>query len=603
MATAMPVELTVRSESIQQAYTLYGADRFRVNRRYQRKLVWSVEEKARLVDSVLLALPIPLFLVAEISSEPDSPLEVIDGMQRLNAIFAFIEQEFSYNGDYFNLETLADTKDKLDAGVLKQKTPVMSRASSVAFANYSIALSVFRASDQGSIDEVFRRINSGGRRLSKQELRQAGTLSPLATMVRRIASTIRRDTSPGDTVPLRKMPLLSISSKNLEYGIPVNDIFWVKENILRRDDVRESLDEQTILDILIDCLIEPMRTSNGETRDSFYSFTPDPAEGETEESVMISARIDALGAENVERNFLAVYDIIRTVVESDPQTFSRIIGIAASGRGGRYFHALFLALWELMFVEAPPRKIADAEAAIDGLRGISNAASTTSGGDWGAGPKRQTVNAFKGILRPFTVETTAGDDYSQLASTTHLETIISNALVEQQPFDCKQGFFSLNPGTRAFDEGNFGKIVRTLTAMANIGPTSTSYLMVGIADDASDADRVKALDSVKVYEVRGFHLVGIEREVAQSQRPSMNDLWAWILQRISSHPDLTPAFAQQLARDARLAPYREHQIAVFKVSPQSEPVFFGDDLYDRVGSSTVQVAPGPAQFGVFARFK
>src|SRR5689334_9637275 len=58
-------ELSVQGESIQQLYSQFTQGRFLVNRRYQRKLVWSVEEKARLVDSVLNRLPIPLILLAE----------------------------------------------------------------------------------------------------------------------------------------------------------------------------------------------------------------------------------------------------------------------------------------------------------------------------------------------------------------------------------------------------------------------------------------------------------------------------------------------------------------------------------------------------------
>ncbi|WP_234427864.1 DUF262 domain-containing protein, partial [Streptomyces badius] len=156
--------MTVRSESIQQAYSAYRTELYRVNRRYQRKLVWSVEEKQRLVDSILKALPLPLFLVAEVSGGHDSPLELIDGMQRMNAIFSFIEQEFDFQGKYFDLDTLADTKALKDSGEIEQKQPLLDRAESVAFANYSLALSVFRAENQSSVDEVFRRINSGGRR-------------------------------------------------------------------------------------------------------------------------------------------------------------------------------------------------------------------------------------------------------------------------------------------------------------------------------------------------------------------------------------------------------------------------------------------------------
>ena len=58
-------ELTVQGQSLQSLYTQYSKDTFLVNRRYQRKLVWAVEEKERLVDSIAKNLPIPLILLAE----------------------------------------------------------------------------------------------------------------------------------------------------------------------------------------------------------------------------------------------------------------------------------------------------------------------------------------------------------------------------------------------------------------------------------------------------------------------------------------------------------------------------------------------------------
>jgi len=156
-------ELSVRTESIQSLYTRYRAHRFNVNRRYQRKLVWSVEEKWSLIDSILLSMPIPLFLVAETGIGADASFEVIDGMQRLNAMFSFLENEFPVQGSYFDLDALADTKSLKDQGSLEQKQPVLSRAASVAYSNYTVALSVYRSHDGAHVDEVFRRINSGGK--------------------------------------------------------------------------------------------------------------------------------------------------------------------------------------------------------------------------------------------------------------------------------------------------------------------------------------------------------------------------------------------------------------------------------------------------------
>ena len=95
MTEPSATELSVQGESLQRLYSQYKQGRFLVNRRYQRKLVWNVEEKERLIDSVIRRLPVPLILLAESPLEGVPKLEVIDGLQRLNAIFAFIENEYS----------------------------------------------------------------------------------------------------------------------------------------------------------------------------------------------------------------------------------------------------------------------------------------------------------------------------------------------------------------------------------------------------------------------------------------------------------------------------------------------------------------------------
>jgi uncharacterized protein with ParB-like and HNH nuclease domain len=58
-------ELSSEPKSIQSVYTWYREDRLYVNRRYQRKLVWTLEEKQKLIDSILKKYPIPAILIAE----------------------------------------------------------------------------------------------------------------------------------------------------------------------------------------------------------------------------------------------------------------------------------------------------------------------------------------------------------------------------------------------------------------------------------------------------------------------------------------------------------------------------------------------------------
>src|SRR3954469_17694859 len=101
--------VTPQGISIQAAYRWFRDGRLIVNRQYQRKLVWTIAEKERLIDSILLDYPLPLFLLAEKpndapgAGEDESIFEVIDGMQRLNAIFTFIENGFLYGGQCFDV--------------------------------------------------------------------------------------------------------------------------------------------------------------------------------------------------------------------------------------------------------------------------------------------------------------------------------------------------------------------------------------------------------------------------------------------------------------------------------------------------------------------
>jgi hypothetical protein len=55
------------------------------------------------------------------------------------------------------------------------------------------------------VEEVFRRINSGGRQLSRQELRAAGATNAFADCVRKISARVRGDTSNTDLLLLSEM--------------------------------------------------------------------------------------------------------------------------------------------------------------------------------------------------------------------------------------------------------------------------------------------------------------------------------------------------------------------------------------------------------------
>ena len=202
--TTSSQDLTVRGESIERAYANYNDQRYLVNRRYQRKLIWTLDEKINFIDSILNGYPVPIILLAENKNRDKSSLEIIDGM-RLNAVMSFIENEYIVDDTYFDLNTMAVTKALLDSGKLTQKQPVMARDKCVQVASYLLPLSIYEFANEGSVDTVFRRINSGGRKLSRQELRAAGATGHFAGVVRKIAAKVRGDDSYSDLLRLNDM--------------------------------------------------------------------------------------------------------------------------------------------------------------------------------------------------------------------------------------------------------------------------------------------------------------------------------------------------------------------------------------------------------------
>jgi hypothetical protein len=74
---------------------------------FQRLKVWTALQKSRLIESVLLRIPLPAFYF---SSDSDGSLQVVDGLQRLATIHDFVRGGKDRNSFFClsNLEYLQD---------------------------------------------------------------------------------------------------------------------------------------------------------------------------------------------------------------------------------------------------------------------------------------------------------------------------------------------------------------------------------------------------------------------------------------------------------------------------------------------------------------
>jgi hypothetical protein len=144
---------------------------------FQRKFVWTLKHSSKFIESLLMGLPVPgIFLYKE--AETNEHL-VIDGQQRLMTLQMFYDGLF---GDKkFRLVGVREpwlnrSYDKLEpADVLKLDDSVV---------HATIFKQDSPADVLDSIYFVFERINSGGIRLSPQEIRNCISLGPFTNMVK-----------------------------------------------------------------------------------------------------------------------------------------------------------------------------------------------------------------------------------------------------------------------------------------------------------------------------------------------------------------------------------------------------------------------------------
>jgi hypothetical protein len=587
--------LIVRGENVQTLYNSFVNQAFVVNRRYQRKLVWSIQEKAAFIDSIRKQLPVPLILTAERIVNGQQTLEIIDGLQRLNAIFSFIENQYPVDGHYFALETLAETKLRLDTGKLEQKEPVLDRRDCVRIANYVLPISTYRAPDESTVEEVFRRINSNGRYLSRQEIRQAGAVSNFADLVREVSCFVRGDTSVRDLVHLTRMPAISITSDPDGPGVYIDRVFWVKHKILERDQVRESRDEEIVADLLASMILDAFPRYASETLDEYYGLKLGDAKERRRDR--IEAAVQRENPELIKGRFEYVHGILEEILRISGKNFAQLVFRTARQRVPRYYEVIFLALYQLLIHEN--RDISDSGKMARALESIGDRVLniTGGGGTWSAENKRDNVAAVAGVLRDLTVPSDSGRDVLLEANEARVHRLLQAALAEHGLFELKQGIHSLDGGHN-FDPRGFDRILKAISAIANDGPGGTGYVVIGVADDKSDADRVRELHGTVAHRENSFWITGVDHEV--KHHGGLDAYLSFLASKVRSselHPDL----ASQVLRDMRPARYNDRTVILFTVKDTGAPVSYMDKWYERQGPSSVEV-PAREIGRIFSRF-
>lgn len=575
--------LSIKSESIERTFIFYLDNKFIVNRRYQRKLVWTQGEKASFINSIYNKFPVPLILLAQ---NKDSDFEIIDGLQRLNAITSFINGEFplELEGEdfYFDLDAISRTKMLKDSGELVQKEPILDRKTCVDIASYPLPISVTEIRTYKDIDNIFMRINSGGKHLSRQEIRQAGALSEFATLVRNISSEIRGDRSSSDIVNLNNMHKISITNKKLAYGINVDDLFWVKNAITRREDVRESKDEEIIAEIISFMLLEDMTRSSTDILDEFYSFNKE----DIDRSEELSAKISLLSKEKIEDDFFRVFNLLKELLE-DVAFNELLFGSSSKDKIPRYFQIVFFSLYDLLITQNKiPKDLGVLRDTVEDSG--KNINISAGGGTWSAKEKTRLTDSYKGLLNKcFIKNSDKSLDPIHENWSAQLENILNLSSIENTNYDFKLGTYDLISGK--FNEKVLNNCIKTLTAMANQGKESKGYVLLGIADNEEDASKIRGITGKNNVIYKDFHITGIEHDMQFSDK-KFEDYYNFLIGKIKQQP-IEELYLNNILENMRGYVYRGKFLIKLAVKGLENPASYGDKYYERHGSNTQELNP------------
>lgn len=148
---------------------------------FQREYVWDNRRKSRLIESILLKIPLPVFYL---SRDTEGKMQVVDGMQRLTTINSFFKNEFKLS----DLEYLENECGNCYFKLSNKKS--LNSKFVRLIRGYQIDCNIIEPGTPENVKlDIFKRLNTGGKELNSQEVRHAFMKKDVRDFIKRLAGS------------------------------------------------------------------------------------------------------------------------------------------------------------------------------------------------------------------------------------------------------------------------------------------------------------------------------------------------------------------------------------------------------------------------------
>ena len=166
---------------------------------FQRGYVWDYARRSQLIESLMLRIPVPAFYLSETE---DGNYQVVDGLQRLTTITKFLRNEFPLK----HLEYLKEQEGRYFKSDPEKGRKGIENNYWRNILQTQITVNIIESDSPSKVKyDVFRRVNTGGKPLNNQEIRNCLSENHTRVLINELAYSDAFQKATGGSVSTTRM--------------------------------------------------------------------------------------------------------------------------------------------------------------------------------------------------------------------------------------------------------------------------------------------------------------------------------------------------------------------------------------------------------------